>query len=98
MYLTPDELTSVKRILTFWLPGVPAYAFGSRVHGKNLKPRSDLDICLKPDTQLPLMEIQRLKDAFTLSDLPMRVDVLDWNDISAEFRKIIEPDLTPLSP
>ncbi len=34
--------------------------------------------------------IDRLEEAFEESDLPFRVDVLDWNAVSPEFKKIIE--------
>ena len=32
----------------------------------------------------------RLKEAFSESDLPIRVDVLDWHGISAAFRRVID--------
>ena len=34
----------------------------------------------------------QLKEAFEQSDLPMRVDVLDWHTITDSFRKVIEQD------
>lgn len=98
MHLSNDEIREVRRIISFWAPGVPIYAFGSRVHGRNLKRYSDLDLCLKDSLPVPDSIRWKLKDAFTLSDLPMRVDIVDWNDLSPEFRKVIEPDLTPISP
>ena len=36
--------------------------------------------------------LDRLKEAFEESDLPMRVDVLDWHAISDSFRKVVERD------
>ncbi len=36
--------------------------------------------------------LAELKEAFQQSDLPFRVDLLDWNAISAEFRNVIEKD------
>ena len=34
--------------------------------------------------------LRRLKEAFEESDLPFRVDVLDWHAISDRFHKVIE--------
>jgi hypothetical protein len=34
--------------------------------------------------------MSRLKEALQESTLPIRVDVLDWNSISEEFRGVIE--------
>ena len=34
--------------------------------------------------------LRRLKEAFEESDLPFRVDVLDWHAISSAFRGVIE--------
>ena len=39
---------------------------------------------LNPDT------LRHLKEAFEESDLPFRVNVLDWHEISPEFQKVIE--------
>jgi len=33
--------------------------------------------------------MSNIKDAFSESDLPFRVDVLEWSRTSEEFRKII---------
>lgn len=62
--------------------------FGSRVDGSP-KPYSDLDLAFVAEKELNLAAIGRLKEAFEESDLPFRVDVLDWNSISEDFRKII---------
>jgi hypothetical protein len=39
---------------------------------------------LNPET------LRHLKEAFEESDLPFRVDVLDWHETSPEFQKVIE--------
>ena len=38
----------------------------------------------------------RLREAFSESDLPMKVDVVDGADVAASFRKAIEGELIPL--
>ena len=39
---------------------------------------------------LPLLISARLADDFSDSDLPWRVDILDWATTSASFKKIVE--------
>lgn len=90
MFLSSDEMQTVQEILEFYAKGLEVWAFGSRVTGKNLKKFSDLDLVIIDKTPLPIRQYAQIKDAFTLSDLPFRVDVLDWTTISPEFRKIIE--------
>lgn len=97
MHVEPGHLREIERILSFWAPGIPAYAYGSRVHGRNIKPLSDLDICLKAEMPVPDKVRWQVRDAFEISDLPMRVDVVDWHELSAEFRDKIAPDLTPIA-
>ena len=64
-------------------------AFGSRVQG-NAKPFSDLDLAVMGETPLDFRQLAALKDAFAESNLPFRVDVVDWAATSEAFRGIIE--------
>lgn len=97
MHIPPEHLQEVKRILAFWAPGLPAYAFGSRVHGRTLKRTSDLDICFKAAAPVPKKVMRQVTNAFDVSDIPFRVDIVDWHDLSQDFRTNIESDLKPLS-
>jgi len=87
--LTPEHLAEVRRILEFHVPGRTVRAFGSRVQG-NAKPFSDLDLAVMGDTQLDFRQLAALKNSFAESNLPFRVDVLDWAATSEAFRGIIE--------
>jgi predicted nucleotidyltransferase len=54
MHLSVDQRADLGRILARNLPAsVRVFAFGSRVHGRNLKPYSDLDLCLRDDQPVP---------------------------------------------
>ncbi|HNT27822.1 MAG TPA: nucleotidyltransferase domain-containing protein [bacterium] len=86
--LTPQERTIVRDILAARLPGVPVHAFGSRVNG-TAKPYSDLDIALVTDTPLPVAQVAELAEAFAVSDLPFRVDIVEWSRIAEDFRAVI---------
>lgn len=87
--LSPEQLADVRRILQRHVPGRTVRAFGSRVQG-NAKPFSDLDLAVMGDMPLDFRQLTALKDAFADSNLPFRVDVLDWATTSEAFRGIIE--------
>ena len=69
------------------------YAYGSRVSG-NAKRYSDLDIyCKETMKEMDLIELKMdLED----SDITIKVDVLDVDSCSSEFREIIEQDLVEI--
>ena len=87
--LTSEQLAEVRRILQLHVPGRKVCAFGSRVQG-NAKPFSDLDLAVMGETPLDFRQLSALKDAFAESNLPFRVDLVDWATTSESFRKIIE--------
>jgi uncharacterized protein len=69
---------------------VTAQVFGSRAK-HTAKPLSDLDLCLKDSYDKS--RVRKLQDAFEESDLPFKVDVVVWSELSEEFKNHIEPDL-----
>lgn len=85
----PDLLDAVQRILQTHVPQHEVWAFGSRVNGA-AKPYSDLDLVIITQQPLPLDVLGALQDAFAESDLPWRVDVVDWACTSESFRDIIQ--------
>nr|WP_252348510.1 nucleotidyltransferase domain-containing protein [Gluconobacter sp. P5B12] len=82
-------------ILNEIVPDREVRAFGSRVTGK-AKPFSDLDLAVMGDEPLPLETRGRLEEAFSESDLPWKVDVLDWAQAERDFQKIIADTHLPL--
>ncbi|MBS1078267.1 nucleotidyltransferase domain-containing protein [Gluconobacter kondonii] len=86
--ITPEERAIVLRILNEVVPDREVRAFGSRVTGK-AKPFSDLDLAVMGDEPLPLETRARLEEAFSVSDLPWKVDMLDWAQADEIFKKII---------
>jgi len=87
--VTEQELQLVKKILHKHVPDYEVRVFGSRVDGTP-KSYSDLDLVIIGKEKIPLETMIDLKDAFSESDLVFRVDILDWQRISPEFRKVIE--------
>lgn len=90
MYATNEELQTIRQVLMTYASGLEVWAFGSRVTGENIKKFSDLDIVVMTDEKLSINDHARIKDAFEVSSLPYRVDVLDWSTVSENFRKIIQ--------
>jgi predicted nucleotidyltransferase len=87
--LAPTHLAEVCRLLQFHVPGRTVRAFGSRVQG-TAKPFSDLDLAVMGEIPLDFRTLAALKDAFAESNLPFRVDVVDWASTSEAFKVIIE--------
>ena len=86
--LNPKHFETVQHILAKHVPRCEVRAFGSRVKW-TAKDYSDLDLAIVGSKPLTLRQGHRLAEAFEESDLPIRVDVLDWHTISEEFKRII---------
>jgi len=89
--IRPDHLRIVLDILERHVPDREVWAFGSRATWKT-KDYSDLDLAVIGDTPLDFKVAGALADDFAESDLPYKVDVVDWATTSESFRKIIERD------
>ena len=89
--VTPGQWTIVRGILLKHVPDYEVWAFGSRTQG-SAKPFSDLDLAIVSEQPLPLDLYAALSDDFSESDLPWKVDVVDWASTSNVFRAIIERD------
>jgi len=89
--IDPRDLADVVRILREQIPNIEVWAFGSRVK-HTAKPFSDLDLALIGTQPLSLEQMAAITDAFATSDLPIRVDLVDWASTSEAFRQIIAQD------
>ena len=87
--LETGQLEMVRSILRTQLPNARVWAFGSRVQGR-AKRFSDLDLAIEDEAVLELQQLFDLNYAFSESDLPISVDVLDLRTISQQFRELIE--------
>jgi len=89
--VSPQDLTTIKRILAKYLPECEVRAFGSRVSW-TAKPHSDLDLVVVGREKLSRKVLTSIKSEFEESAIPITVDVLDWHRISPEFRENIEKE------
>lgn len=89
--IRPDHWQIVRDILQKHVPQHEVWAFGSRAKW-TAKAYSDLDLAVITDKPIPLAVSAALSDDFSESDLPWKVDVVDWATTSETFRRIIERD------
>ena len=78
-------------LLRTHVPHAEVWAYGSRVTG-NGHEASDLDLVLRnPQNLLEETDaLPDLKEAFTESNLPIRVEIMDWARIPTSFHREIE--------
>ncbi|MDR3288072.1 MAG: nucleotidyltransferase domain-containing protein [Peptococcaceae bacterium] len=89
MYVSEEELKIVRQILRKHVPTAQVRLFGSRFGGK-VKTFSDLDLAIAADGRLPWSLLLQMKEDFAESDLPYRVDLVDYSAVSDAFRRIID--------
>ena len=87
-----DQLAQVREIVRQHVHCGEVFAFGSRVSGR-AKKFSDLDLMVKAADTLPWRTLADLSESFEASDLPITVDVVDWNACSAQFRSLVGAQL-----
>lgn len=90
--LAEDQLQQVRDIVRRHVPGGEAFAFGSRTSGR-AKKFSDLDLMIKAPGGLPWRTCAALRESFEASDLPITVDVVDWDACTAQFRALVSAQL-----
>jgi type I restriction enzyme S subunit len=84
----PRHLETVKTILCRSVPGREVWVFGSRP-ARTAKAHSDLDLAIIGDEPLSLGQLAVLENDFDESELPFKVDVVDWAAASEPFRQVI---------
>jgi len=91
LLLSTPHLSKVQAILRRYVPHAEVWAYGSRVTGDGHE-ASDLDLVVRHPLHLEMecSGLPDLKEAFVESDLPIRVEVLDWARIPADFQREVE--------
>ena len=86
--LRPDHWDIVRRVLHRHVPHREVLAFGSRATW-TAKEYSDLDLAIMGEEPLPLNTAAALAEDLCESDLPFKVDIVDWARTDDSFRAII---------
>jgi predicted nucleotidyltransferase len=89
MDLSADYLTIVRAILAKHVPDAEVRVFGSRAT-HNAKAHSDLDLAILGREKTAENSLANLKAAFDETDLPFRVDVVDWRSLPESFVKLLD--------
>ena len=89
--LRPDHWAILRDVLRRHIPDRKVLVFGSRA-AWTAKDYSDLDLAILGTDPLPVSTISALAEGFSDSDLPFKVDLVDWMSIDEAFRDIIRRD------
>ncbi len=81
-------LETIKRVLHKHVNNAEIRVFGSRLN-EDVKKYADLDMVIVAKEKIALKVVTRMKEELEESDIPFRVDILDWHEISNDFKKII---------
>ena len=86
--LRPGHWAIVRNALRQHVPDREVLVFGSRATW-TAKEYSDLDLAIMGDEPLSLRVVSALDEALGESDLPFKVDIVEWTRIDEGFRRII---------
>ena len=99
IYMSDEEMSITLSIIKRHASDCEVFIFGSR-YDKFPKKFSDLDLAFKKKDNEKLGYRQRnnLEWAFSNSDLPYRVDVVDYNATQDYFKKMIDEHCKKIYP
>jgi len=91
LHVKPRHRAAIGRLLREHLPGVEAWAYGSRASGRS-HDGSDLDLALRGPglREIPAARLAAFDDALRESNVPFLVEARDWARIPERFRREIE--------
>lgn len=96
MILAERHVESIRGILRTHLPDARVFLVGSRARG-TAKPFSDVDLLIEDPPALEPIVRARLRVAFEESNLPYKVDLLEWSSVSPPLRAQLLECAEPLS-
>ncbi len=87
LYLREQDKQRLMELLREYLPGVKAWAYGSRVNG-TAHEASDLDLALRSSglESISASSVFRFQEALSQSNIPILVDVHDWLRLPKSFQ------------
>lgn len=91
LHLSGRHRRIINALLREYLPGVEAWAYGSRVSGRS-HDGSDLDLALRGPglARIPAGQLANFASAVSESTIPFLVDVRDWARLPERFCREIE--------
>lgn len=73
-----EHLRYLLEKIKLYIPNATVWAFGSRVAWSH-RPASDLDLAVHCDKQTAKKDIPKLNETLRESDIPFKVQILDFN-------------------
>lgn len=91
LHMKPRHRAVLEALLREHLPNVEVWAYGSRVEGRG-HDGSDLDLALRGPglKEIPVDQMERLREAVRESSLPFLVEAHDWAGLPERFHREIE--------
>jgi predicted nucleotidyltransferase len=88
-----DKATQEKivSLIAALMPDVKIYLFGSRARQTHSK-WSDIDLALDAGHVLPNVKVDEVKSVLEATNMPYKVDVLDFHSVSADMQASIKRD------
>ena len=86
-----DHLRYLLDQIELYIPNAAVWAFGSRVTWSH-RPTSDLDLAVHCDKQTAKKDIPKLNEVLHESDIPFKVQVLDFNRLPANMQANIKKE------
>ena len=93
IYITKEDKNILESVL---MGDFDVYVFGSRITGKH-QPFSDIDICLKSSTKIDRAILAELRFKLADSNLPYKVDLIDYHSLDADFQTLINSQAVKLT-
>ncbi len=90
--LDTEQLKTVQRILNLHFEGVEVWAYGPRVNGTDCPPDMDLELVVISEKPISFEDMTAVEKAFVESELPFRVDIIDWAKLPESLQKQIKKD------
>ncbi len=85
--VSTEQYETILKLLRQYLPKTSAWVYGSRAKWTS-RPHSDLDIVVFTEPG-QYSRVGELREAFDESNLPFRVDLFVWDEVSESFRNEI---------
>lgn len=86
--VTGEQMEYLINAIERYVPDVTVWAFGSRIKGSS-RPTSDLDLAFLCDKKTAKKGLPRLSEALRESDLPFKVQILDYNRLPENMKENI---------
>ena len=86
--MTKHDLSELKELILhhFHDDDIKIFLFGSRARNENIE-YSDVDVGLLPSKKLDASKIVLLREKIENSNIPYKVDIVNVNEVSEDFKK-----------